>query len=85
LIKKIKANQSYSSSIEMLPDLLKNYKSEYNYIFCILKTFNESTDKSKFDQLYLLPNILRRFFEMYLFMKYPDGKDFKNKANKFWC
>lgn len=84
LIKKIKVNQSYSSSIEMLPDLLKNYKSEYNYIFCILKTFNESTDKSKFDQLYLLPNILRRFFEMYLFMKYPDGKDFKNKANKFF-
>jgi len=26
---------------------------------------------------------LRRFFEAYLFMKYPDGKKFKVKANKF--
>jgi wobble nucleotide-excising tRNase len=84
LIKKIKVNQNYSSSIEMLPDLLKKFKSEYNYIFYILNTFNKLADKSKFDQLYLLPNIIRRFFEMYLFMKYPDGEKFKNKANKFF-
>lgn len=84
LIKKIKVNQNYSSSIEMLPDLLKKFKSEYNYIFYILNTFNKLADKSRFDQLYLLPNILRRFFEMYLFMKYPDGEKFKNKANNFF-
>ncbi len=84
LIKKIKVNQNYSSSIEMLPDLLKKFKSEYNYIFYILNTFNKLSDKSKFVQLYLLPNILRRFFEMYLFMKYPDGKNFNKKANKFF-
>jgi len=84
LIKKIKVNQNYSSSIEKLPDLLKKFKSEYNYIFYILNTFNKLADKSRFDQLYLLPNILRRFFEMYLFMKYPDGEKFKNKANKFF-
>jgi len=84
LIKKIRDNQNYSSSIEMLPELLKKFKSEYNYIFYLLNTFNNLSDKSKFDQLYLLPNILRRFFEMYLFMKYPDGEKFKNKANKFF-
>ncbi|WP_028845421.1 AAA family ATPase [Thermodesulfovibrio thiophilus] len=84
LIQKIKVNQNYSSSIEKLPDLLKKFKSEYNYIFYILNTFNKLADKSRFDQLYLLPNILRRFFEMYLFMKYPDGEKFKNKANKFF-
>lgn len=84
LIKKIKVNQNYSSSIEKLPDPLKNFKSEYNYIFCILNEFNKSPGKPKFDQLYLLPNILRRFFEMYLFMKYPDGTNFKAKANKFF-
>lgn len=84
LIKKIKVNQNYSSSIEMLPNLLRKFKSEYNYIFCILNTFNKFPDKSQFNQLYLLPNILRRFFEMYLFMKYPDGEIFNKKANKFF-
>ena len=83
-IKKIKINQNYSSSIEMLPDLLKKFKSEYNYLFYLLNSFNKLSDKSKFDQLYLLPNILRRFFEMYLFMKYPDGKKFIDKAKKFF-
>lgn len=84
LIKKTKGNQNYSSSIEMLPNLLRDFKSEYNYIFYILNTFNKLSDKSQFDQLYLLPNILRRFFEMYLFMKYPDGKTFNDKANRFF-
>lgn len=83
-VKKIKINQDYFSSIEKLPNLLRKFKSEYNYTFYLLNTFNKLSDKSNFDQLYLLPNILRRFFEMYLFMKYPDGKDFKNKANKFF-
>lgn len=83
LIKKIKNNEIENSIIDNLPQLLLKFKSEYNYLFSILKNFDESTDKSKFELLYILPNILRRFFEAYLFMKYPDGKKFKEKANKF--
>lgn len=83
LIKKIKNNEEENSIIDNLPQLLLKFKSEYNYLFSILKNFDESTDKSKFELLYILPNILRRFFEAYLFMKYPDGKKFKEKANKF--
>ena len=83
LIKKIINNTGELSCIENLPNVLLKYKSEYNYLFFILKSFNELNDKSKFDLLYLLPNILRRFFEAYLYMKYPDGKRFKTKANTF--
>ncbi len=67
-----------------MPELLKKYKSEYNYLFYLLKTFIEHQDKQNFEQLFLLPNVLRRFFEMYLFMRYPDGKNFNDKANTFF-
>lgn len=83
LIKKIKNNGLESTVIEDLPKLLSKFKSDYNYLFSILKDFNESSDKSNFEFLYMLPNILRRLFEAYLFLKYPEGRKFKDKANKF--
>ena len=83
LVKKI-ANQSKKHScIEDLPKILCKFKSEYNYLFSIIKSFNDSKDKLEFEMLYILPNILRRFFEAYLYMKYPDGERFKTKAKKF--
>jgi len=83
LVKKVKNQINEFSSIENLPNTLLKYKSEYNYLFSILKSFNESNDKSNFELLYLLPNILRRFFEAYLFMKYPDGRKFSKKVGNF--
>lgn len=82
LIKKISKNgsQDKESVIENLPSLLKDFKSEYNYLFSILKNFNDTNDKSNFDLLYLLPNIARRFLEAYLYMRYPNGKKFKDKC-----
>jgi len=83
LIKKLKNQNGEYSCIENLPSILLKFKSEYNYLFSILKSFDESNDKAKFEQLYILPNILRRFFEAYLYMKYPDGERFNAKAKKF--
>jgi len=83
LVKKIISQTGEYSCIENLPYVLLKHKSEYNYLFFILKSFNKSKDKSNFELLYVLPNILRRFFEAYLFMKYPDGKTYTKKAEKF--
>lgn len=83
LVKTVTSNNEKYSIIEKLPDLLFYFKSEYNYLFSILKNFNDSDDKTNYELLYLMPNILRRFFECYLFMRYPDGRKFKNKAEKF--
>ncbi len=84
LIKKVNQQNNHCSIIENLPELLLKYKSEYNYLFSILKRYNDFEDKCNFDQLYIIPNILRRFMELYLFMKYPDGKKFKDKVEKFF-
>jgi len=83
LVKKIKNLTGEFSCIEDLPNVLLKYRSEYNYLFSILKLFIESNNKSNFELLYLLPNVVRRFFEAYLFMKYPDGKKFDSKAKTF--
>ncbi len=84
LVKRIKnANNDYCT-IENLPSVLLKFKSEYNYLFNILMQYNDSQDKSSFELLYILPNIARRFLEAYLFQKYPDGKKFKDKCNKFF-
>jgi len=75
------------SIIKNLPEVLIKFKSEYNYLFSILKDFydsNNSETKSSFELLYMLPNIARRFLEAYLFQKYPDGKKFKKKCTKFF-
>lgn len=84
LVKMVKNQEKEFSCIENLPNTLLKYKSEYNYLFSILKLFNESNGKSNFEFLFLLPNILRRFFESYLFMKYPDGRKFNKKAEIFF-
>lgn len=70
--------------IETLPKVLEKYKSEYNYLFSELYSFNSFSDKNNYDLLYILPNIVRRFLEAYLFMKYPDGEDFKLKCRNFF-
>jgi len=91
LIKKVQEKNNEESEqvnkvtkISRLPGVLSDFKSEYNYFFYILKTFDESKDKTNFELLYILPNIARRFLEAYLFAKYPDGSNFKNKTKKFF-
>ncbi|HOV33453.1 MAG TPA: AAA family ATPase [Candidatus Hydrogenedens sp.] len=84
LIKKVSNSSGTKRSIiEDLPKMLKDFKSEYNYLFSILKNFNEKEDKANFEFLYLMPNIARRFLELYLYMKYPNGQEFKVKCKKF--
>ena len=84
LIKKISKDDGYCSTIENIPKLLLKFKSEYNYLFYILKTYDDFSDKSQFEQLYIIPNILRRFLELYVFMKYPDGKKYNKKVEKLF-
>lgn len=84
LIQKVRNDNSLSATIKNLPETLRKFKSEYNYLFALLKAFQDSNSKDNFDQLFLIPNILRRFFEMYLFIRYPDGKKYKDKVDKYF-
>lgn len=83
----IKMTQN-GSVIETLPPVLENHKSEYNYLFSIMKNFIESSDKGQFEMLFILPNVMRRFLEQYINMRYPDGKTqskyIKEKVKNFF-
>lgn len=61
-----------NSQIIPLPKSLR-LKSEYVYLFQILFKFYKDGCKLDDDSLILLPNALRRFFEIYTLMKLPDS------------
>ncbi len=69
----IKRDANQKASIEKLPKVFSEYKSEYVGIFHILKDYNESQDKANFPYALLIPNALRRFLELYTAMKYPTS------------
>lgn len=71
-IKRVSKNES---AIQELPKSLRNYKSEYIYLFQILYTFFEGGCQESDDKLILMPNAVRRFLEIYTLLKLPDSKD----------
>jgi len=71
LVKRISKQGSFEATLEQLPDALKRFKSEYHYLFSILKKFDELQD-ANFDQLFQMPNITRRFLEAYLGFRIPN-------------
>jgi len=72
------------SIIIELPKVLKCFRSEYSYLFGLLKEFNEHEEATieKHRMLYLIPNVARRFLENYLGLRYPDGQSWHKKLDK---
>lgn len=69
-IKKINKDESI---IENIPKALSTYKSEYVYLFSEIEKFkNENYPE---DRAYMMPNIVRRFLEIYTLMKLPGNRN----------
>lgn len=60
------------SSIERLPQVYFSSSSEYHYLFGEILNFYNEPNKGLYSKILLLPNILRRFVEMYTLTKYPS-------------
>lgn len=58
-------NKVWKSSIEDTPDLLRKYKSEYQFVFDQLHSFAAAAEPS-LHEAYTSPNLLRKFLEAYL-------------------
>ena len=65
-----------------LPKELKYFKSEYVYLFSVMLEFSKQKSGADYRLLYLLPNVVRRFLEGYLELRYPDRKPWKEKFDK---
>lgn len=60
-----------SSTLVNLPASLRQYTSEYHYLFSLIYAFSEHPTKDDLEQLLALPNALRRFVELYTYMRLP--------------
>lgn len=69
------------STISKIPAIFDDFKSEYHYLFSVITTFNNDSNKSDSDKLLLMPNILRRFVEMYTLTQYPSKEEVDERAN----
>lgn len=78
--------QDKKSTIGLMPKYLKDYVTEFNYLFhqiykcaCI-----EKVDDSNFTIFYNFGNNARKFLELYLYYKYPDDSKDIEKLERFF-
>lgn len=73
------------SRLQLMPDYLKNYITEFNYLFHqIYKCTDEKTANIEHACFYNFGNNLRKFLEAYLFYKYPVNKSIEEKLKLFF-
>lgn len=72
----------HEASIEALPKVYDSYASEYHYLFCKIVEFDKQKNQDQSPDLFLIPNILRRFIEMYTLTKYPSNEEVDIRADE---
>jgi len=79
------------SCIRLMPNHLKDYTTEFNYLFNEIYSLykNVSGDRSRqientYNQFYNIPNNIRKFLEYYLFYKYPNSESPLNNLDKLF-
>lgn len=75
------ADGKRSSRIEKLPKLLRDYESEYHYLFDHTHRFAQSEGLS-YDYLYLMPNAMRKILDIFLAFKLPGPDGLGSKVEK---
>ena len=68
------------SSIEKLPVIFSTFSSEYHYLFGEILAFTTEVNRETSCRLLTIPNILRRFLEMYTLTKYPSNDEVDIRA-----
>lgn len=61
-----------------LDKTLRNYKSEYHFLFAKLKEFSEKQD-TQYEDFYTIGNMARRFFDIFADFKIPTTGDQRSK------
>ncbi len=74
------ARKLTDSSIENLPNVYNTFSSEYHYLFGEILNFTKEQNKGASNKLLIIPNILRRFVEMYTLTKFPSNDEVDTRA-----
>lgn len=77
-----KGDDEYKCDIKMMPDYLKDYVTEYNFLFQQVYDVarpiggkKEEKYKNIYSQYYNVANNMRKFLECYLFYRFPDSDE----------
>jgi wobble nucleotide-excising tRNase len=75
-----------SSTITLMPHFLREYVTEFNYLFLQIQKCSEisSVDDKNFGLFYNFGNNARKFLEIFLFYKYPGNTSQIRKLKKFF-
>lgn len=75
-----------TSKISIMPKYLKEYVTEFNYLFHQIYKCSviEVIDDSNYTTFYNFGNNARKFFEIYLYYKYPDKGMTEETINMFF-
>jgi wobble nucleotide-excising tRNase len=91
LIERRQKQNDKKSFLIPMPKHLKDYVTEFNYLFSeIYKMYenisgNQEDDiNNSYNQFYNLPNNLRKFLEYYLFYKFPNNKNPLDNLDKLF-
>ena len=74
------------STLRLMPDYLKNYVTEFNYLFNEIYKCSKIDNPSdeNYSSVYNFGNNARKFLEIYLFYKFPDDSGKPQKFAKFF-
>jgi len=75
-----------TSSIEVMPNYLRDYATEYNFLFSRILYCSriQNVDDSNFDLIANFGSTARRFLEIHLYFKFPDIDD-DSKIRRFFA
>ncbi|NDW21203.1 AAA family ATPase [Alteromonas hispanica] len=78
--------QDKSSTFQVMPTYLSTYVTEFNYLFHQIHKCAaiESVDDTNYIVFYSFANNARKFFEIYLYYKYPDQGMNESTLGKFF-
>lgn len=69
------------STFKNLPHIFDSYQSEYHFLFSEIVAFHNSDDKSSSNKVLTMPNVLRRFVEIYTLTQYPSKDELDTRAD----
>lgn len=73
-----------ASTIQLMPDYLKKYVTEFNYLFHQIFRCSKAENAAIYPEAFFsFGNNLRKFLEAYLFYKYPSHEDGIKRLSRF--
>jgi hypothetical protein len=72
-------SETRASSIKILPALIREYESEYHYLFHLVLEFSRSPD-GRTGYFYVMPNALRKVLEIFLAFKMLGSEGLSDKV-----